>query len=226
MVIRNVHARAAFADQFRGARFGDLSATRDRQHCGVAISNAKLLLPFLLANLDGFVSLLLRNSLLKARPTPSAPGPGLRSSTFLLPHPQGRPRQVTWTASFRGLARWRVLSVLGLLAILCVACGGGGEPATEEDDGIQVGAAQVDFNATGVTATPNELRQIDLITIDATIHNTGVEPSGDFVVRAFLKRGTNCNDTSFYLDAQTLSIGPGASAAFQVTRVIDNSTLR
>ncbi|MBC8342163.1 MAG: hypothetical protein H8E63_10945, partial [Proteobacteria bacterium] len=81
-----------------------------------------------------------------------------------------------------------------------------------------------EFVITQITATPNLLLQTDLITVDAMIHNTGSSATGTFEVRAFLKRGTDCNDTSFFLGAQTLAIGGNGKTPFQVSRVIDNVT--
>jgi hypothetical protein len=81
-----------------------------------------------------------------------------------------------------------------------------------------------EFVITQITATPNPLLQTDLITVDAMIHNTGSSATGTFEVRAFLKRGTDCNDTSFFLGAQTLAIGGNGKTPFQVSRVIDNVT--
>lgn len=118
------------------------------------------------------------------------------------------------------------LALLWLVLLVAVGCGGpsnNGDSQEAEDD-VQAGGSQVDFSATGISATPAELTQTQLITIDATITNIGTESSGDFLVRAFLKRGTNCNDTSFYIDEQTLSLAGGASSAFQVSRVVDNVT--
>lgn len=126
-----------------------------------------------------------------------------------------------------GVARNRIgLALLWLLLLVAVGCGGQSSNSDSQaaGDDVQVGGSEIDFTATGISATPTELTQTQLITIDATITNIGTAISGDFVVRAFLKRGTNCDDTSFFIDAQTLSLAGGVSDAFQVSRVIDNVT--
>ena len=108
-----------------------------------------------------------------------------------------------------------------------LGCRGGQSSESEADvevDGIQIGGAQTDLDATNISATPNELLQTQLITITATITNTGQTASGNFDVRAFLRREPNCSDTSYYLGAQTLSLDGLESAVFQVSRVADNVT--
>lgn len=162
-----------------------------------------------------------------ARPSPSPPGPDVctAGSSFT----EHRFRRTT-SAGDHGRDRsdiWRcALATLALLLVsIIVGCGAGGtsESAVSEDE-IEAGGAQPDFSATGITAVPNELLQTDLITIDATINNLGTSPTSDFEVRAFLKRGTNCDDTSFFIGAQTISVAGSGSTAFQTSRVIDNVT--
>jgi hypothetical protein len=106
---------------------------------------------------------------------------------------------------------WRFANVGLMLSLIGVLMGCNAGPTPE-------------FVITQITATPNLLLQTDLITVDAMIHNTGSSATGNFEVRAFLKRGTDCNNTSFFLGAQTISIGGNGKTPFQVSRVIDNVT--
>lgn len=154
---------------------------------------------------------------LKARPTPRSPGPRVRPP-LLWPWPSRHCSGPDRVSAPGGNAspRWLLACALAVSCLFLVACGGSG--SNEGQGGApppQPGASQVDFEVTAIAASPGALRTQDVLTVTATIQNTGTEPSGNFLVRSFLKRGTNCDGATYPIGTQTLSIPAGGSASFQ-----------
>ena len=124
------------------------------------------------------------------------------------------------TADAPGVCAHAFNFALAWLCVFVFACGGSEAADPEDSDALGTpvrGATQVDFDMTDLAAFPPALRNGDLLTVTATIHNTGSEASGSFLVRAFLKRGAQCDGATYLIGAQTMSIGAGEAAAFEVT---------